>query len=299
MKHQQLLGCRHPLVAVAMNQVSDVTLALACHEAGILPSLSSFNFHDDGRLDQPRFLQALDTFAQRSGSTSVLLSLNLRDIFDTAFVQALHAGGFRLVELFKWNVPEATWRQVVARTTRLEAELGLCFFFKLHRREDAMDPAVLRTVFKGNEGAGRTDPMAGTLAENVAQLQAARPALEIIPCGGIGNADDVQAWLQRGVLAVGIGTLFAASAESCLAPEAKQKMVQAGVADLQRSGPLHTQGLLMSRLARDNANQTEALRQGIRSGEAGALFAGRGIAHVTEVLPVREIVARLLTPTAP
>ena len=296
MRHQQILGCRHPIVAVAMNQVSDLNLALACHAAGALPSLSSFNHHVAGRLDQPQFLATLHEFSQRSGSSQLLLSLNLPDVFDTSLMSAIHGAGFRLVELFKWHVPPQAWQQVVARTQHLETDWGFRFFFKLHRCDDALDPAVKRSVFKGNEGAGRTAPDAWSLADNVARLQAQRPELEIIPSGGIGSAADVQAWLQRGVLAVGIGTLFAASAESCLSPNAKQKMVQALPSDLQRMGRLHTQGLWMSRPGRDNDNQSGALRQGIRAGDAGALFAGKGIAHVTEVLPVREIVARLLAP---
>jgi NAD(P)H-dependent flavin oxidoreductase YrpB (nitropropane dioxygenase family) len=57
MKHLEFLGCKYPIVAVAMNRVSDLRLAVACHKAGIYPAshrltitngvLGSENFRND------------------------------------------------------------------------------------------------------------------------------------------------------------------------------------------------------------------------------------------------------------
>ena len=40
---QNLLGSKYPIIAMAMNKVSDVNLAIAVRKAGAIPSLSVFN----------------------------------------------------------------------------------------------------------------------------------------------------------------------------------------------------------------------------------------------------------------
>ena len=44
MNYKEFFNCKYPIIAATMNQVSDLKLAIACHDAGILPSLSVYNY---------------------------------------------------------------------------------------------------------------------------------------------------------------------------------------------------------------------------------------------------------------
>jgi hypothetical protein len=98
---------------------------------------------------------------------------------------------------------------------------------------------------------------------------------------------------------VGVGTLFAASEESCIAKDTKLKMIEATADSLERFGKLNHQGLVFSRLAADDANNTRSLELGISRADAGSVFAGRGIEHVKAILPVTEIVSMLVAGISP
>jgi hypothetical protein len=164
----------------------------------------------------------------------------------------------------------------------------------MHRHQDVRGSAVKTVIFKGNEGAGRTDPEAGSLEDNFSRIRQMRPEVDIIPSGGIATAAQVRYYLDRGALAVGIGTLFAAAEESCISVDTKRKMIEATADSLERIGKFHHQGLVFSRLAADDANNTRSLELGISHANVGAVFAGKGIVHVKEILPVRAIVAMLV-----
>lgn len=282
-----------------MNRVSDLNLAVACEAAGVLPSLSSFNYHEDEAFGAMRLAKDLIRFAELTNSTRLLLSLRPRDIFNGQLIDFLCNQGFKLLEIPKWDVSDEQWRAVTSHCRSLSDVLGFEFFFKIHRRSDALDGVVQTVVFKGNEGAGRTDPDAGTLAENFAWIRTNRPDVKLIPSGGISTPDMVAHYLARGASAIGIGTLFAAAAESPVSVETKLKMIQANAADLSRIGKFSHQGLVFSRLEGDNDNHTGGLKLGISQGDAGTVFAGKGIDHVKEILPVSEIVARLIADIRP
>jgi hypothetical protein len=289
----------HPLLAVPMNRVSDLGLAVACQRAGIMPSISAFNYYESGRLNAQAFIDDLRRFAEQTGDNRILMSVSPQDLLVPELVRFAAEGGFRYFEVFKWEIPEERWRQVMALCSALAKRDGAEVFFKVHRHEDAMDPQMRTVVFKGNDGAGRVALDAGTLEENFTRLRERRPGLRLIPSGGIGTAAQVRHYLERGATAVGIGTLFAASEESCVARETKLKMIEADAQKLSHLGKFQHRGLVFSKPEGDDLNNTRALELGIRSPEAGAVFAGKGISHVTRILPVKDIVAALVGGGAP
>ncbi|MGE3712359.1 MAG: nitronate monooxygenase [Hyphomicrobiaceae bacterium] len=293
MKHREFFGCRHPILSVAMNRVSDVALAVAIHEAGAFPSISSFNFHRNGVLDFAWFESELDRFCDLTGSTDVLLSLSTAD-FLTTRIEMLARRGFRFVELFNWYPDERLWSETRARMAFLRRWYDIRTIFKIHRASDAIELDLPTVVFKGNEGAGRTVVDAGSLEENFQRLRQARPDMGIIPSGGISTADEVRHYMNHGALAVGIGTLFAASEESCVSRETKQRMIEAGAADIRRFGRFNHRGLMFGGVGNDDDNNTRSLVQGIADPAAGSIFVGGGIDRVTAIRPVRDIVAMLV-----
>ena len=100
---------------------------------------------------------------------------------------------------------ERQWEIIASRTEMLSTNYGFRFFFKIHRHQDVTGNAVKTVIFKGNDGAGRTDPGAGSLEDNFSYIRRTRPEIDIIPSGGISTADQVRYYMDRGALAVGIG----------------------------------------------------------------------------------------------
>ena len=277
-----------------MNRVSDVALAVAVHRAGAFPSISSFNFYRHGALDFEFFGAELDRFRDLTGSTDVLLSLATADFLTGRMEKLVTDRGFRFVELFNWTPEERLRTELKARISFLQTWHGITTIFKVHRAQDAIDLGLDTIVFKGNDGAGRTVVEAGTLKENFEHLRRVRPAMGVIPSGGISTAHGVRHFMDRGALAVGIGTLFAAAEESCVSRETKLRMVEANAADIRRFGRLNHRGLHFGDVGRDDDNNTRALVRGIADPAAGSIFAGKGIDQITEIRPVRDIVATLV-----
>jgi len=294
MNHNEFFGCRHPILAVAMNRVSDVALAVAVHKAGAFPSISSFNFYRDGALDFQWFEAELDRFRTLTGSTDVLLSLSTADFLSKKMECLLAERNFRFIELFNWHHDKNLWNEIKALLPYLQKWYDVQILFKIHRASDAIELNLPTVVFKGNEGAGRTIVEAGSLDQNFQLLRQARPDMGIIPSGGISTAHEVRRFIAQGALAVGIGTLFAAAEESCVSRETKQRMIEATAADIRRFGRFNHRGLLFGDVGVDDDNNTRSLEQGITGSDAGSIFVGSGIDRVTAILPVREIVAMLI-----
>ncbi|MGE0152950.1 MAG: nitronate monooxygenase, partial [Reyranellaceae bacterium] len=260
MQHLDYFGCPHPILAVAMNRVSDVNLAVAVLQAGAFPSISSFNYYRNGALDYRWFGEELDRFRQLAGgSTQVLVSLATEDFLSSRLQTLLIDRGFRFVELFNWEPDAALWRRLKTQISYLQTWYGLKVVFKIHRAQDAIELGLSTVVFKGNEGAGRTVPEAGSLEENFRHLRQAMPSLAIIPSGGIATPEQVKHFIDRGALAVGIGTLFAAAEESCVSRQTKLRMIEAGAADIAKFGKLNHRGLVFGNVGPDDSNNTRSL----------------------------------------
>ena len=150
--------------------------------------------------------------------------------------------GFRHIELFHWASTEPGWESVIDRSRSLADELGVKFVFKIstgHVAETLDYPTML---LKGPEGAGRSADDSPPLSESFEFCRANLPATKLIVSGGIHNSDQVTDYVNRGALAVAIGSLFAASSESAVSESVKRKIIASGTGDLQEQGRTQAQG---------------------------------------------------------
>ena len=122
------------------------------------------------------------------------------------------------------------------------------------------------------------------------------PATGLIVSGGIHSAAQVVDDVERGALAVAIGSLFAAARESAVADSVKQKIIASTAGDLQTHRAGHLKGLYARVLPGDNGNLTRTLAAGIRDAGAGGIFIGSAVDPITELLSVQQIVDRLVSP---
>ena len=113
----------------------------------------------------------------------------------------------------------------------------------------------------------------------------------------------MQKIITQGAAGVGIGTLFAASVESPLSDEAKRKFIATTVQDIVELKDTNQNAIVLGKLpgpikTGEDWNRGESLQTGIRTGLTGHIYAGHGVEHVTDILPVKEIVRYLTSELA-
>lgn len=312
--HQEFFGCRYPIVAVAMNQVSDVNLAIAVAQGGGFPSISVFNYYiAKGIIGWDLMRSEIHRFQTSIGNCNFILSL------DTTFIQSNNPRIIDLIREFKISHVEiigveehrkdpATLAKINHWMTYMQSQ-GVKLILKtvilqedtaLWGHWDAGLSHVDAFAIKGPKGAGRVMETDLSLEQMVSWSQKHYPDIPIIAVGGIGNAHDVQQLMNLGVMAIGAGTLFAASEESPVSRETKLKMIGASNAELTKLDTDHLKqnALRLGEFDKpDTTNNTMSLRAGIKTGNQGHIFAGHGINSVTEILPVNTIIERLFGQT--
>ena len=169
---------------------------------------------------------------------------------------------------------------------------GLLIFVKEIAPRLIMETDVL--ILKGNEGAGRFLEDSHSLKELFAYMTNAFPSLSIIPSGGIKTAEDVEYYIDKNACAVGIGSLFAYSAESCVSKNTKNVIVESSWNDITRVKNKNQNGIVFEEIASDDENNTMSLKLGIKNPKNGHVFVGKSIDKIDSIKPVEEIVDELI-----
>jgi len=270
-----------------MNKVSDLSLAVAVYNAGAFPSISLVA---GGRLDLHYLESILKDFKHLTGSTNVLLSFSWEDLLNPKVINVLAKENFRHIEFFHRPLNDPLWNNMQLLLNQLKDNNFIVIAKTLkavtHVKYD-------NVILKGSDGAGRTLQNVGTLAENFEIYKNESPKTTVIPSGGISTKTQIDYYLGKGATAVGIGTLFALSEESCVSKETKLKLINETAAALSLQGKFSHQGVIFNKLKDDDDNNTQALVAGINSPSNGTMFAGKGIDNVTNIRPVKEIIAEL------
>lgn len=277
-----------------MNQVSDARLAIAIHEAGAFPSLAVANYIEGSRFNKAEYETALRQFKDATGSDGLLLSVGSSALTYDFVVEPFLEHGFRHFEIFHWDNSRQIWPRILERAAELEQSHGAKILFKVGTDADCADVPYSTVILKGPEGAGRSKEEAVPLSVAFEAFRNRLPNTKVIVSGGISRAEQVRDYVSKGALGVAIGTLFAASAESPIDTAVKQKIVAAHAEDLKTHGTHRLKGMYASVVPGDSGNLTRSLASGIRSPGAGAVFLGDGVDQITSILPVRDIVDRLI-----
>jgi NAD(P)H-dependent flavin oxidoreductase YrpB (nitropropane dioxygenase family) len=152
-------------------------------------------------------------------------------------------------------------------------------------------------IVKGKESAGtiRTEK---SIDDLVGEIKS-KYNKAVIAVGGIDSRTRIDQLISLGADAVGIGTLFAATVESCIHIDTKQKMISADnsdikfidIVDLPIGGKQKV--LYFSEWDRTNDfTNRNGLYQSIR-GEGGHVYVGDAIGSVKAILTVDELIAKL------
>jgi NAD(P)H-dependent flavin oxidoreductase YrpB (nitropropane dioxygenase family) len=284
---KKILGSQYPVVAMAMNRVSDINLAKAVDAAGGVASLSVFNYDKRG-------LAGLDQDLEEFGHGRIIISLGVTELINPKILDLILKHTVEFIELIPDTTGEfdTTPQKNVDKKNTLAVlkSKGVKVFVKCIGERD-VDTDFAGVILKGSDGAGRGLFPTKKLFEYIRNKY---PTINIIVSGGVGTADDVKYYIDKGALAVGIGTLLAASQESKVSTETKLKMIESTSHDLREFNNGAKQKSLIFTETEDDYNHTYSLAAGVQNPSTGHIFAGNAIDHVTDIKPVADIINALV-----
>lgn len=270
-----------------MNGVSDLKLALACHHAGIVPSLVPYSYPDF-----KQFFSALHEYKSQGGG-DIVVSLRFDELANPRLSDKLVSSGISHIEIFDYSKITQEQKETVnqLRKQGIKVLLKTLSHLDIEQFKDILDGVII----KGAEGAGRS--VEGTdLHTEIKIISSAYPDFSIVASGGIKNALDVKRLLDAGAVAVGMGTLFAMSKESSISEATKNKILQSTNADIRRlKTGARQRAIVFNEHATDDFNNTQGLYSGLATGKTGHVFVGNALDVITDILSVEEIVGNLIS----
>jgi hypothetical protein len=270
-----------------MNGVSDLTLAMACYSAGIVPSLIPYNYKNF-----KEFFTELGTY-KNTTKGDIIVAFRLDEVVDVRLHNRLMTSGITHIELLEFSESNLT-DDTIDKIT-LMRDSGIKIILKILTITD-IAPFVNYidwVTIKGPEAAGRSEDI--DLISEIKSICLQYPDLKIIASGGIKNNVDIQKYMSAGADAVGIGTLFAMSKESSIPDTVKEKLLQSNSSDIRRlKMGARQRAVIFDEHDNDDFNNTQGLYSGLSNADSGHVFVGNAIDTITDVLSVQEIVDHLI-----
>jgi hypothetical protein len=301
MATSNILRSKYPILAVAMNQVSDAKFAVACANAGITPSIGMFGYKVDGKPDYNKLVDDLIMYKKEVGNSDCMFTIIDPYIHDEAVMQILKAAGVRLIEIilpwghydmYQMGESLVKWRNhgftLFQRTLQYD---------KSHERA-GRNGFWLRffdgVVAKGDKAAGAVSTQ--TLPDLITAIKTDYPNIAIIAVGGISTKAHVDSYLKMGATAVGVGTILAVATESCLSDAAKEEMIKGRFNKAKKTNPYKEKNALVFKpLHTGDLNYTLSLKVGTKRPDLGGhIYVGEGINNVKAIRPLKDIVADLV-----
>lgn len=279
--YREVFGTKYPIVAAAMNQVSDIKLSKAVRHSGGIPSLSIYNYKNNFQ----GLLEDLKDYKKEFNDLKLFLSLGDAELKIPAVLDLVLKSKIEFIELILDGADiHVELESVINNGTKVFVK---CLSLK------GVIPGITGVIIKGDEGAGRGSKDLNMLFQ---QIKTQYPDLEIIVSGGIGTYAQIKHYMDLGALAVSIGTLFAVAKESKISLETKLKMINATRTDIKQfETGARQNALIFSSIDGDDHNHTTGLHAGIHNPTAGHVFVGTAIDQITEIKPVAEIIKCLMT----
>ena len=279
---------RWPIMCAVMNQVSDLNLALAVHAAGAMPSLQINRYNDDHTINYDRVDYELSEFVKQTGNSHVVLVAAEEDLLDHKFIKLIREYNVSHIELLGNNVDRSAYwyqsnfqlvLQYVKQTSKVLSRIV---------STTSTNPHPDAFCVKGKESAG----FAGAVSvSDLFEQQRSISNTALIPYGGVGTPAQVKQYMDRGAAGVAVGTLFAATQESCLSHETKLAMCNASLSQITQFKETEQNALVLGELksTKQDWNHEYDLKNGI-AGQGGLVYAGTAIDHVTHIRTVQEVV---------
>ena len=280
---------KYPIIALSMNQVSNAKFAVDCHNVGIYPSISLFNY-----TTLKDFLLDVSYFKEKTGTTNFLFSLNFSDFENKQIQNTIDKLDIKNIELiFNFHNSNEIFSNI---KNELKKRQNIVFYLKTMSITDLRFNEYFNGfILKGNNSAGIIGK--NKIESIFLYTKKTYPDKFIIPSGGIENKNQIKYFMDNGAAAVGIGTLFALSEESPIPKESKLAMINKKRSIMINSINHKKGAIVFSKIKNGNNdhNNTESLILGITSGgKKGHIYAGTAIESIKEIKPLKQIVEELI-----
>jgi enoyl-[acyl-carrier protein] reductase II len=285
---------RWPIMCAVMNGVSDLNLALAVRKAGAMPSLLLNRYNSDNTINYDLINDALNEYQRITGDVNLVFAIAEEDLFDYQLVKILRHFKVSHVEFLSNHIDTShIWHRKDFQTAIKYMQSTTKIMSRIFNTKE--NDLVDALCIKGKESAG----FSGTVSvkDTFQKQKLITPATAIIPYGGVGTPEQVKYYITQGAAGVAVGTLFAASMESCLSTEVKTAMCKKSSTDITIFSDTNQNALVLGekdQVLTSNThdwNRSSSLATGIHgNGEVGHIYAGHSIDYVTKIRSVAEIV---------
>ena len=298
-----MLKSTYPILCVTMNKVSDLKLALACHDAGIVPSLSVYSntefVENSENYYNKKAVNDIDEFIEKTSSNEISFAFQANCLHNDLFFHRISKSKNRLIEIIDWNKENIKDNKILDRIISLQSQnkkVGLKINTNVLMLLGNLDPRNLILLvdyylLKGSDGAGQVG--SATIDDLTAGFRK-DSSKDLIATGGVSTLADINRLISLGANAVGIGTLFAMSEESRIPKEVKLALLEKTKNDIIKVNGTH-RGIMFSHIAEhSNENLDQSLVRGIETGKEGHINMGNAILNIKEILPLKDIVSFLV-----
>jgi len=311
-KLAQLLNIKYPIIQAPMFLVSNTAMVIEAMKSGIAGCIPALNYRT---LDALKFaIQELKAAKVEGGSFGFNLIVNKSNIKYKDQLQVICEEGVDFI-ITSLGSPEETIRQAHKKNIKVFCDVVDLKFAKKVEALGADAIIAVNNLAGGHRGDLTPKELLTILKENC--------NIPVISAGGVGCKEELDLILSYGADGVSLGSIFIASQEASVTNEYKQACVQYKADDIvlterisgtpctvintpyiQKSG---TKQSWIEQVLNKNKNLKKWVKMirfslGMRATEKAAKqvtyktvwVAGPSIEHSKEILPVKDIVAKLI-----
>ena len=278
-----------------MNQVSDLRLALAAYDAGIVPSLVL----NDPKLGLKQLEQDLLGFSIHTGNCNLILALTPKSL-TPELVKLILKYKVSYLELFE-NIEEKHLPVIKILRKNNVKIIEKYLTAKSKPVDDVTESLIDVTAhidaihLKGPEGASRVIDTGETLMQRFEIIRKKYPNMGIIVAGGISTSAEIKKFIDAGAMAVSMGTVFALSTESPINHKKKEALINSTFNNIEKvkAGNMYQNAVVFTATLDTDENNTVGLILGRDSADEGLIFVGKGIDNIKSIKSVSTIVKEL------
>jgi NAD(P)H-dependent flavin oxidoreductase YrpB (nitropropane dioxygenase family) len=305
----KLFNSKYPIICAPMNQVSDSKLAIAAHDAGIVPSLtvpfipSSDEIQMKINLNQAlfEFEQNLMEFRKHTSNGEIIAAFSPKIFSNRNLIEFVLKYKISHIEFFERleqkDIPILQiLRKLNIKIIQKYLTIGATSIEDRNKSYVDAVPHIDAISLKGPDGAARVIDTNETLMRRYEILRKKLPTKPIIISGGISTSAEIKQDLDVGAAAVSLGTVFALSQESCISHDKKLSLINMSYGDVNKvkAGSMYQNAIVFTPTPDTDENNSVGLVVGRDSADKGLIFVGKGIDNIHSIKPVAQIVKELI-----
>lgn len=305
----KLFNSKYPIICAPMNQVSDSKLAIAAHDAGIVPSLT-VPFIINTNLVQMKinlnralfeFEKDLIEFRNHTPDGEIIVAFSPKMFSNRNLIEFLLKYKISHIEFFERleqkDIPILQiLRKLNIKIIQKYLTIGATSIEDRNKSYVDAVPHIDAISLKGPDGAARVIDTNETLMRRYEIIRKKLPTKPIIISGGISTSAEIKQYLDVGVTAVALGTVFALSEESSINREKKLAIINSSFDNVTKvkAGPMYQNAIVFTSTPDTDYNNSVGLVVGRDSADKGLIFVGKGIDNIHSIKPVAQIVKELI-----